>query len=194
LLLSEASDGNLQTYLEANYDTIPFSLRQKWCRQVVESISYIHRQGIIHSDLRPDNYLVHATQTSLDLWLCDFGGSFSEKLGVDGKQLPDPGFFDPNAEWRATKANDLFSVGSVLYGIVAGHWPHRDPGPFESVGDSYAYDARVERLFKNQEYPDVAGLFGGHIIFGCWTRKYASADDVLQALDQEIRLTSECVF
>lgn len=193
LLLSKASHGNLQRYLEANHDNIPLSIRQRWCRQVVESISYIHHHGVIHSDLRPDNFLVHATTpTSLDLWLCDFGGSTCEKLGVDGKQLPDPGFFDPNAECMSTTAIDIFSVGSLLYSIVSGHWPHRDPGPFKSAEDYRSYDERVEEHFRNREYPDVDGFFGGTIILGCWTKKYSSADDVLQALDQEIKMTREC--
>ncbi|KAF2181231.1 kinase-like protein, partial [Zopfia rhizophila CBS 207.26] len=140
----------------------------RWCRQVVESISYIHHHGVIHSDLRPENFLVHATTpTSLDLWLCDFGGSTCEKLGVDGKQLPDPSFFDPNAEWVSTTATDIFSVGSVLYSIISGHWPHRDPGPFKSAEDYRSYDGRVEEHFRNREYPDVDGLFGGTIILGC---------------------------
>ncbi|KAI9652865.1 MAG: hypothetical protein M1821_007783 [Bathelium mastoideum] len=192
LLFSKASHGNLQNYLETSHDIIPSSVRQKWCRQAVEPIPYIHSQDIIHSDIRPENYLVHATTPmSLDLWLCDFGGSFCEKLGVNGKQLPDPGFFDPNAKWMATKTNDIFSVGSVLYSIVTGHWPYRDPGPFKSAEESRNYDERVEEHFRNREYPDINGLFGGAIILGCWTGKYMSADDVLQALDQEIELTGE---
>ncbi|KAF2241361.1 kinase-like protein [Trematosphaeria pertusa] len=191
LLLSKASHGNLQRYLEANHD-IPLSIRQRWCRQAVESIAYIHHHGVIHSDLRPNNFLVHATTpTSLDLWLCDFGGSTCEKLGVDGKQLPDPGFFDPNAEWVSTTATDIFSVGSVLYSIVSGHWPHRDLGPFKLEEDYRSYNERVEEHFRNREYPDVDGLFGGTIILGCWTNEYSSADDVLRALDQEIK-TQEC--
>ncbi|KAF2105302.1 kinase-like domain-containing protein [Lophiotrema nucula] len=111
LLLSEASYGNLQQHLEVNYNNIPLSAQQRWCRQVVEAVSYIHRHGVIHSDLRPNNFLVHATTpTSLDLWLCDFGSLTNEKLSVDGNQLPDPGFFDPNGEWASTTATDIFSI------------------------------------------------------------------------------------
>lgn len=61
--------------------------------------AYIHRQGVLHPDLRPEDSLVHgAKPLSLDLWLCDFGGSYCETPGLDGGHLPDPGFFDPNAE------------------------------------------------------------------------------------------------
>jgi serine/threonine protein kinase len=141
--------GSLQHYLETNHSNIPLSIRQKWCRQVVESISYIHHNVVIHSDLRPDGFLVYATTPiSLDLWLCDFGGSVCDKLGIDGMQLPDSGFFDPNAEWVATIATDIFSVGSVLYIIVLGHWPYRDPVPFK-LNDEYCnYNELVDQHFK----------------------------------------------
>ena len=193
MLLAEASHGSLQRYLDENNDTIPPSVRKKWCRQVVESIAYIHSRGVIHSDLRPENFLVHATTpTSLDLWLCDFGGSTCEELGLDGKHLPDPGFFDPNSEWVSTPATDLFSVGSILYTILTGHWPYRGPGPFKTAEEMEAYDQHVEELFRQGKFPDVEGLFGGRIILCCWTSKYTSADDVLQTLDLEMMKTSEC--
>ncbi|KAF2184978.1 hypothetical protein K469DRAFT_688208 [Zopfia rhizophila CBS 207.26] len=99
--------------------------------------------------------------------LCDFSGSTCEKLSVDGKQLSNPGFFNPNAEWMLTMVIDIFSVGSVLYSIISGHWPHRDPGPFKSAEDYRSYDERVEEHFRNREYPNVNGLFGGTIILGC---------------------------
>ncbi|KAI0810001.1 kinase-like domain-containing protein [Xylaria sp. FL0064] len=168
LLLAEASHGSLQRYLEENHDTIPTPVRRKWCRQVVESIAYIHGRGVIHSDLRPDNFLVHATTPkSLDLWLCDFGGSTCEKLGLDGKHLPDPGFFDPNSEWVSTPATDIFSVGSILYTILTGHWPYRAPGPFKTMEEMESYDQQVEDLFRQGIFPDVEELLEGKIILGC---------------------------
>lgn len=181
MLLAEASHGNLQRYLDDNNDIIPTSVRKKWCRQVVESIAYIHSRGVIHSDLRPENFLVHATTpTSLDLWLCDFGGSTCEERGLDGKHLPDPGFFDPNSEWVSKPATDLFSIGSILYTILTGHWPHQAPGPFNTAEETELYDRHVEELFRQGTFPDVEGVFGGSIIQCCWRSKYTSADDILQ--------------
>ncbi|TLD38556.1 kinase-like protein [Venturia nashicola] len=50
---------------------------------------------VIHSDLKPENYLVHATDgSSLDLWLCDFGGSTCPELGDSVAHMPDDPFFD----------------------------------------------------------------------------------------------------
>lgn len=185
ILLARASHGSLQNYLEIHPE-IPLPVQQKWCRQVAESISFLHENDVLHLDLRPDNFLVHQTSPeSLDLWLCDFGGSKCEKLGVDGGHLPDPGFFDPNVEWVAAKSVDIFSVGSILYSIVTGHWPYRKPGPFTEEESLPEYDQRVEELFRRREFPNVNGLFCGDIVLGCWHGEYNSIDDVIRALDEE---------
>lgn len=177
----EASHGSLQSYLDDYFDHIPLSIRHKWCTQVVESIVHIHGKGVIHSDLRPDNFLVHATTpTSLDLWLCDFGGSTCEKLGLDGGHLPDSGFYDPQSDPVSTPQTDIFSVGSVLYTILTGHWPHRTSGPFRTGEEMEEYRQNVDGLFERREFPIVAGLFAGEIIMRCWRNQYASANDVLR--------------
>lgn len=54
-----------------------------------------------------------------------------------------------------------------------------------------SYDQQVEDLFRQRKFPDVEGLFGGGIILACWTKKYTSADDVLQALDSEMADVNE---
>ncbi|KAH8595301.1 kinase-like domain-containing protein [Bisporella sp. PMI_857] len=110
-LLAEAIHGNLQLYIDENNSFIIISLRNKWCRQTAESIVYLHSKGMIHSDLRPENFLAHATSTaSLGIWLCDFGGSTCEELDLDGRHLPDAGSFDPTQEYVSTPATDIFSL------------------------------------------------------------------------------------
>lgn len=187
LRLAEASEGSLQHYLERHHDNIPASVRSKWCRQVVEAISYIHSHGIIHSDLRSENFLVHATAPdSLDLWLCDFGGAYCERLRLDGGHLPDEGFWDPNAPWESVVTTDLFSVGSILYHILTGHWPHGPKGPFERTPENVeAYRELVDNLFRQGQFPNVDDIDGGRIIRGCWKYAYATADEILKDLDSE---------
>jgi serine/threonine protein kinase len=132
--------------------------------------------------LRPDNFLVDETcPNTLDLLLCDFGGSICEELGLDGEGLPDAGFSEPDLFDMPTPLTDLFSLGSVLFTILTGHWPHREPGGlFGSPQEKEEYENRVNYLFRKQEFPDVKGLYGGHIIASCWAKRYSTAVDALR--------------
>ena len=126
-MLHEASHENLQVYLDSNIATIEDSLRWRWSLQAIEAVAYIHSKGVIHSDLRPENLLVHATtDQSLDLWLCDFGGARCDYLGSNESHIPDDPFFDPRLPWESTAAVDIFSLESIIYTIMTGHWPYRE--------------------------------------------------------------------
>lgn len=163
-------------------------------RQATEAIAYIHRRDVIHSDLRPDNFLVHTTNSmDFDLMLCDFGGSSCEEIGIQGENLPDDGFFNPNSGWTTTAATDIFSLGSVLYTIVSGHWPYREPpcGFFTSREQVEEYGFRVNGFFREGIFPDTERLYGGDIILGCWTGRYSGANDSLQAVDALESLTPD---
>lgn len=138
----------------------------------------------MHSDLRPDNFLVHGIEPSLDLWLCGFGGSSCEELGLSGGGLPDAGFFDPSSPWVSTPATDIFSLGSVLYTILTGHWPYRSPGgAFPSLEEMEKYATLVETRFRLGNFPDVTTLYRGEIIMGCWLKKYSDLKDIIQHIE-----------
>ncbi|KAF1360121.1 kinase-like protein [Lizonia empirigonia] len=193
--LSKASHGNLQAFIDSNNATIDTLLRCKWSLQVVEAVVYAHECDVIHSDLKPENYLVHNTvdpgigsPPSFDLWLCDFGGSKCDKLKLDRGKLPDDPFFDPRKSWESTKATDIFSLGSIIYTILTGHWPYREGAPPVTPEDIAAYEKEVYNMFMAGQFPDVSKLIGGKVIMGCWDHQYLSSEDVLEALKSEIKL------
>lgn len=179
MLFTEANHGDLQRYLDNHNEDISESLRLKWCMQAAEAIAYIHSKSVIHSDLRPENYLLHVRDDGLppELLLCDFGGSYC-KIGdkvIDGGHLPDAGFFNPNSEWVSNEDTDIFALGSVFYTIMIGHWPYKPPGHFVDVEEWEEYDEKVNELFMNREFPPVGNLVGGDIILDCWTEKIRDA-------------------
>ncbi|KAJ5550608.1 hypothetical protein N7535_001448 [Penicillium sp. DV-2018c] len=180
LLFTEASDGNLQNYIEQHHAGIDMSLRFKWRTQAAEAIQFIHRKGVIHSDLRPDNFLLHTVAgNELDLLLCDFGGSTNGE--IDGGHLPDAGFFNPCNPPGSTTSTDIFSLGSIYYTIMTGHWPYRSPGPFrfESLEEMEKYQELVDGLFASRRYPSVGGLEAGVVIQRCWTGEYSDSSALI---------------
>lgn len=178
LLFAEASHGNLQKYIDQNNYSISLPLRMKWCRQVTEAIQHLHLNSVIHSDLRPENCLVHASMASLNILLCDFGGSMCPELDLDGRGLPDHPFW--NLDWESTAATDIFSLGSVFYTVMTGHWPYKSalPSGEEGEEDRWDYEDRVATSWKKGIYPDLEGVVGGKVMMGCWTKQYIIAGDI----------------
>ncbi|KZF20457.1 kinase-like protein, partial [Xylona heveae TC161] len=179
LLFAEASEGNLQDYIDKHNDSINLHVRLKWCFQTTEAIHYIHQKGMIHSNLRPENFLLHSySPDEPELLLCDFGGSTNGT--IDGGHLPDSGFFDSRKPYKSSEAMDIFSLGSVFYTIMTGHWPYRSPGPFSSVAERNEYGDMVDGHFQSQKYPPVDGLIGGAVIRGCWTERYSNVGALIR--------------
>ncbi|KAF6816656.1 protein kinase-like domain protein [Colletotrichum sojae] len=169
ILLSQASHGNLQAYLDSHPST---RLRQRlaWCVQVAEAVDHIHGRGVVHSDLRPGNVLVHETAPGvLGLQLCDFGGSVCEELGLDGLALPDGPFYHHAFGDKSGPMLDLFGMGSVFYVILTGRWPYKaTPGTFGKVDERIGWEEReVYPKFREEKFPD-----------------FVSARDVLDALQE----------
>lgn len=156
-----------------------------WCRQLTEAISFIHSRGVIHSDLRPRNILVNrGEQGGYDLALCDFGGSTCPELGLDGGTLPDGPFYNPALGNESDVSLDLFSLGSLFYTILEGHWPYRSSTTPFTVQEKLEYEELVRFMITEGRFPEVDKLYAGNVIMGCWKMEYQSADEVLRALDE----------
>lgn len=182
--LAEANHGNLQDYIDTHNKQIGLALRWKWVLQATKAVVLLHQKGVIHSDLRLDNYLVHSP--GLDLWICDFGGSFCEKLGLDGRHLPDDPFFDPRLPYESSPATDIFSLGSIFYTILTGHWPHLNGSTPVGMA-KFEFQEKANKLFKEGKFPNLSGISGGEVIDGCWNHKYATAAEVLAAVEKAIK-------
>ena len=119
----------------------------------------------------------------LELLLCDFDGSICDDLGLDGLAPPGVPFYHPAFGSESSIALEIFSLGSILYVITTGLWPHRDaPGRSGESREREKYETATETLLCRDEFPDVSGLTAAAVIMKCWKRQYESVQDVLDDL------------
>ncbi len=154
--------------------------------EVAAALSFAHRNNVVHRDIKPGNILIGS---SGQLKVADFGiaralGSASDSsLTQAGAVMGTAAYFSPEQAQGAQPdpRSDLYSLGVVLYEMVAGRPPfvgdtplaiaykqvHEDPTPLHEYAPDVprAFEAIVARLLTKD--PD---------------RRYATAEAVRDEL------------
>ena len=95
--------------------------------QICEGLDKAHTAGIVHRDIKPSNIIIDSDGRAklLDFGLATVKGT--EKLTQTGSTLGTIGYMSPEQiEGKATDArSDLFSLGIVLYELIANKSPFR---------------------------------------------------------------------
>lgn len=180
IILKYYPHGNLKNHIAKVPKVSPMELK-KWARQMIEGVAEIHRNGIRHSDLRLDQWLL---DEKLDARLCDFNASgfdANEKMGLQGSKpvgLEAYSHFMPrDPEANSTVLSDLFALGSSLYELEVGDKPFA-----ELEGET------INEQFEAGIYPDVENLCFGGLIKSCWKGEFDSAVDLLEAGEKSCNL------
>ena len=120
LVMEYVEHGNLTQYKPAGHDEIA-AIAESLC----EAVGYAHRSGIIHRNIRPENILMAGTGRAK---LADFGSAHvSDLIGLTTSTMfsKGPDYVAPEilTGITADPRSDLYSVGVVLYELLAGRLP-----------------------------------------------------------------------
>jgi serine/threonine protein kinase len=98
--------------------------------QALAALAHAHRQSVIHCDIKPANFIVFPGN---ELRLTDFGFSKVAAHTLKASGSGTVGYIAPEqAVGRPMFQSDVFSLGLVIYELLAGHlleWPYSWPPP-----------------------------------------------------------------
>lgn len=80
-MVMEKGDSDLRKVLQAYKTSLPLYTLMSFWHQMLQCVDYIHKNDVIHSDLKPENFLVVNDR----LKLIDFG--ISSKMAVDATSI-----------------------------------------------------------------------------------------------------------
>ncbi|XP_076840311.1 calcium/calmodulin-dependent protein kinase IGb isoform X2 [Brachyhypopomus gauderio] len=123
-------------------------------RQVLEGVSYLHRNGIVHRDLKPENLLYYSQEENSKIMISDFGLSKMEDNGIMSTACGTPGYVAPEvlAQKPYSKTVDCWSVGVITYILLCGYPPFYE----ESETQLFSKIMKAQYEFDSPFWDDIS--------------------------------------
>ncbi|VUZ40359.1 unnamed protein product [Hymenolepis diminuta] len=126
---------------------------EKFMRQILQGVEYIHSQHIVHLDLKPENILC-LSRTGFKIKIIDFGlarevtgGDLRVMFGTPEFVAPEVISFEP-----VTYATDMWSIGVVCYVLLSGLSPFMG----DNEGETLSNIMRCSYTFDYPEFKDIS--------------------------------------
>jgi serine/threonine-protein kinase len=122
-LAMEALEGGSLAHLVAREGPILWDRAQGIVLQIAAALAALHRHGVVHGDLRPENVLLVARASRRDfVKLLDFGVARARAAAAD------PAYAAPETRSGAPEAggearSDVYALGALTYHMVTGRPP-----------------------------------------------------------------------
>jgi serine/threonine protein kinase len=169
----EAGTWGTQLYLAMNYvpglplsAVVPREVTEvvRLVRKLALALGYAHDQGVIHRDLKPSNVLVTPQGEPV---IVDFG--LALRLHTADARLSSPGAVTGTPSYMAPEqvqgdpedlspACDIYSLGVILYELLAGRVPFEGVDPFEILWRVVQEEAIPPSQLRPEVSPDLEAI------------------------------------
>jgi TolB-like protein len=110
---------------------LPVEMAVRISREVADALDYAHRHGVVHRDIKPENIMLqegHALVADFGIGKA-LGAVEGETFTQTGTTVGTPAYMSPEQAAGETidGRSDLYSLGCVLYEMLAGEPPFTGP-------------------------------------------------------------------
>ncbi|KAK3873689.1 hypothetical protein Pcinc_021308 [Petrolisthes cinctipes] len=158
MFLEYAAGGELFDRIEPDTGMAPHQA-QKYFRELITGVEYLHSRGVTHRDLKPENLLLDEND---HLKITDFGMAtlfrFQGKERCLERQCGTKPYMAPEVLLRpySAEAADIWSCGVVLVALLAGELPWDEPT--FSCPEYTAWKDKDCRLFTTTPWTKIENL------------------------------------
>jgi TolB-like protein/Tfp pilus assembly protein PilF len=182
----------------ARQHQLPLDDALRITREAALALDYAHRHGVVHRDIKPENILLVDGQAMV----ADFGiaralGGGAPASGTTltqtGIALGTPAYMSPEqaaGEHAVDGTSDVYSLGTVLYEMLAGEPPYTGPTAQAIAAKMMAGDPPSVRRTR-PTVPAAVDAAVRKALSPVPADRYATGADFAKALDDAARTTGE---
>lgn len=158
LIMEYADNGNITNLLKERGKLTDYEVRHYAC-QILLGLYFLHRNNIVHCDLKPDNILLTSKN---QIRICDFGMSINQNItnnkimGSTLEYSPPELVGEGANETEASGKIDVWSFGVIVFFLYTGKNPFRKENN-EKVTKAKIMSMSLGKSAK--ELPDQALIF-----------------------------------
>ena len=126
IVIEYCTGGALSQLMELQNSAFPEEPTREYIFQALQAINYLHQKGIVHRDIKAENFLVVRTGCT-DIKLIDFGLSTTVPSldAVMSECVGSPFYLAPEVLEKAyTSKCDLWSIGVMMFILMTGELPY----------------------------------------------------------------------
>jgi tRNA A-37 threonylcarbamoyl transferase component Bud32 len=163
-------------------------------RQLTAAVGHMHRHGLLHRDIKPDNIMAYAADGDYDaVKLIDFGlikdlqTGASRDLTRDVRVLGTPAFMAPErlADPRTVdERSDLYGIGCVAFYLLTARKPFESTSAADLAQQVLHVDAPLASSVAPVPVPPALDALVASCLAKNMSHRFADADALIAALDR----------
>jgi serine/threonine-protein kinase len=196
-LVMEYLEGQTLSELLKNVRPLPEPDAVKIASRICEALEYMHKNGVIHRDLKPQNIMLCNDGS---IRIMDFGiarAQGARRLTFVGftPTMGTPDYMAPEQVRgsRGDERTDIYSLGAILYEMVTGETPFGGDSAYVIMNARVTGDPPAPRKLNSKLTPVLEEIIL-HAMERDPKRRYQSAAEMKRELDdyEVVEMTNRC--